>query len=100
MNQEKSQTIQLIETAAVPAAVTESGSAALMRLIERAALDEKFDVAKLEKLLEVKTKREGIRGREGGSDTCGDSSPKKCEHTSSSNVPSAAQRPRAPAIAA
>lgn len=43
--------------------VAEQGSAALMRLIERAATDASFDVGKLEKLLEVKERWEATEAR-------------------------------------
>src|SRR3990167_10705446 len=44
-------------------APTQEGSVALMRLIERAATSADFDVAKLEKLLEVKERWEANEAR-------------------------------------
>lgn len=49
--------------AQVPATGEEQGSAALMRLIERAAVSRDFDVAKLEKLLDVKERWEKDEAR-------------------------------------
>lgn len=54
------QAVQKIEPPAPPA---ETGTVALMKIIDRAASDPSFDVAKLEKLLEVKERWEANEAR-------------------------------------
>ena len=61
MTTEQAKQLTLVEP--VPQPVTETGSAALMRLIERAATSPDFDVDKLQKLLDVKTQWEATEAR-------------------------------------